>query len=52
MKTVSKLYPFGLVCLCSLMLVTGARGQGTQSTILGTVTDPSGASGSWRNHYR
>jgi carboxypeptidase family protein len=43
MKAPSKLYPLGLVCLCLLGLAGEVRGQATQSTILGTVTDPSGA---------
>ncbi|MCI0421464.1 MAG: TonB-dependent receptor [Acidobacteria bacterium] len=43
MKPVSRLYPLGLVCLCLFALAREVRGQATQSTILGTVTDPSGA---------
>ncbi|MGH9425642.1 MAG: carboxypeptidase-like regulatory domain-containing protein, partial [Terriglobia bacterium] len=43
MKAISRLYPLGLICLCVFALATEVQGQGTQSTILGTVTDPSGA---------
>ena len=43
MKALSKLYLLGLVCLCLFALASEVQGQGTQSTILGTVSDPSGA---------
>jgi hypothetical protein len=38
-----RLYPLGLICLCLFALASDLQGQGTQSTILGTVTDPSAA---------
>jgi carboxypeptidase family protein len=43
MKVLSKLHPLGLAYLCLLAFAIDLQGQGTQSTILGTVTDPSGA---------
>ncbi|MEW5977074.1 MAG: TonB-dependent receptor [Acidobacteriota bacterium] len=44
MKRALSIFDFlGSVCLCLLVLATEAQGQGTQSTILGTVTDPSGS---------
>src|SRR5215467_10154445 len=43
MNALSKLHCLGLICLSFLVLAGRTHGQATQSTILGTVTDPSGA---------
>ncbi len=43
MSALSKLHWLGLICLSFLVLAGRTHGQATQSTILGTVTDPSGA---------
>lgn len=43
MKAISRLYSLGLLGLCLFALASEVQGQAIQSTILGTVTDPSGA---------
>ena len=42
-KATKNLWSLGQICLSLILLSHVAQGQGTQSTILGTVTDSSGA---------
>ncbi len=43
MKSLAKLWLAFLIAAVTVVLVAEVQGQGTQSTILGTVTDPTGA---------